>query len=265
MAHRPSGCGQRNWASVLFMTASAPHQKVALVTGASRGIGAAIAERLAADGFFVVGTATTEAGAATVSERLAENGQGRCLNIADQASVDDFFAGVAEAPGMPAVLVNNAGVTRDNLLLRMSDEEWRTVIDTNLTGLHRMIKPALRGMIRARWGRIVNLSSVVARMGNPGQANYVASKAAVEGLTRALALEVASRGVTVNAVAPGFIRSDMTAALKEGQMQRLLERIPLGRVGDGADVAAAVAFLVSDQAGYVTGETLNVNGGLRLG
>ncbi len=246
------------------MTAVAQNAKVAVVTGASRGIGACIAERLAADGFQVVGTATTAAGAAAIAERLGPNGCGRTLDIADQASVDAFFAALAEAPGRPLVLVNNAGVNRDNLLLRMSPEEWGTVIDTNLTGLYRMIRPVLRTMIRARWGRIINLSSVVARMGNPGQANYAASKAAIEGLTRALALEVASRGVTVNAVAPGFIGSDMTGALDAAQTQLLLERIPLGRMGGGDEVAAAVAFLASEQAGYITGETLNVNGGLRL-
>ena len=239
--------------------------KVAVVTGASRGIGAGIAERLAAEGFQVVGTATTQVGAAAIGERLGEPGCGRVLDIADQASVDAFYAALAGAPDPPSVLVNNAGVTRDNLLLRMSAEQWQAVIDTNLTGLYRMIRPALRSMIRARWGRIINLSSVVARMGNPGQANYAASKAAIEGLTRSLALEVASRGVTVNAVAPGFIASDMTAALAEAQTRQMLERIPAGRMGAAQEVAAAVAFLAGDEAGYITGETLNVNGGLRLG
>ncbi|MXY04751.1 MAG: 3-oxoacyl-ACP reductase FabG [Gammaproteobacteria bacterium] len=239
--------------------------KVALVTGASRGIGARIAERLAADGLFVVGTATTDAGAAAIAERLGGDGKGARLDIADEQSVEALVEGLANSPGLPSVLVNNAGITRDNLLLRMSAADWQTVIDTNLTGLYRVTRPLLRSMIRARWGRIISLSSVVARMGNPGQANYVASKAAVEGFTRALALEVGSRGVTANTVAPGFIESDMTAALNEQQTTRMLERIPLGRIGSGQDVADAVAFLASDQAGYITGETLHVNGGLYLG
>ena len=243
----------------------AEQPKVALVTGASRGIGARIAERLAADGLFVVGTATTNAGAAAIAERLGDGGQGAQLDIADEQSVEALVERLADSPGMPSVLVNNAGVTRDNLLLRMSAADWQAVIDTNLTGLYRITRPLLRSMIRARWGRIISLSSVVARMGNPGQANYVASKAAVEGFTRALALEVGSRGVTANAVAPGFIESDMTAALNEQQTTRMLERIPLGRVGSGQEVADAVAFLASDQAGYITGETLHVNGGLYLG
>ena len=243
----------------------AEQPKVALVTGASRGIGARIAERLAADGLFVVGTATTDAGAAAIVERLGDGGLGARLDIADEQSVAALVERLADSPGMPSVLVNNAGVTRDNLLLRMSAADWQAVIDTNLTGLYRVTRPLLRSMIRARWGRIISLSSVVARMGNPGQANYVASKAAVEGFTRALALEVGSRGVTANTVAPGFIESDMTAALNEQQTNRMLERIPLGRVGSGQEVAAAVAFLASDQAGYITGETLHVNGGLYLG
>ena len=238
--------------------------KVALVTGASRGIGTRIAERLAADNLFVVGTATTDAGAAAIAERLGDGGLGARLDIADEQSVEALVERLADSPGMPSVLVNNAGITRDNLLLRMSAADWQAVIDTNLTGLYRVTRPLLRSMIRARWGRIISLSSVVARMGNPGQANYVASKAAVEGFTRALALEVGSRGVTANTVAPGFIESDMTAALNEQQTTRMLERIPLGRVGSGQEVADAVAFLASDQAGYITGETLHVNGGLYL-
>ena len=243
----------------------AEQPKIALVTGASRGIGAQIADRLAADGLFVVGTATTEAGAAAISKRLADGGLGAQLDLADEQSVAALVERLADSPGMPSVLINNAGVTRDNLLLRMSAADWQAVVDTNLTGLYRITRPLLRSMIRARWGRIISLSSVVARMGNPGQANYVASKAAVEGFTRALALEVGSRGVTANTVAPGFIESDMTAALNEQQISRMLERIPLGRVGSGREVADAVAFLASDRAGYITGETLNVNGGLYLG
>ena len=242
----------------------ADQPKVALVTGASRGIGARIAERLSADGLYVVGTATTDAGAAAITERLGDGGLGTRLDLTDQASVEALMERLADSPGMPAVLVNNAGVTRDSLLLRMSAADWQAVVDTNLTGLYRITRPVLRSMIRARWGRIISLSSVVARMGNPGQSNYVASKAAVEGFTRALALELGSRRVTANTVAPGFIESDMTAALNEQQTTRLLERIPLGRVGSSRDVADAVAFLASDRASYITGETLHVNGGLYL-
>ncbi len=237
---------------------------VALVTGASRGIGAGIASLLAVRGFRVVGTATTDAGAARIGAALGEAGAGRRLDIRDPHGVDNFFRELAEHPGLPLVLVNNAGITRDNLMLRMTPEQWSAVIDTNLGGLYRVTRPVLRGMLRARWGRIVNLSSVVARSGNPGQANYAASKAGVEGFTRSLAQEVASRGITVNAVAPGYIATDMTGELSEQQAERLLERIPLGRMGTTKDVAEAVAFLVSDAAAYITGETLHVNGGLHV-
>jgi 3-oxoacyl-[acyl-carrier protein] reductase len=239
--------------------------RVALVTGASRGIGRAIAERLAADGLHVAGTATSEAGAATVSEALGDRGRGLVMRVEDEASIAAAFEALEQSCGMPLVIVNNAGITRDNLLLRMKPEEWDSVVHTNLGSLYRVIKPALRAMMKARWGRIVNLSSVVARMGNPGQSNYVASKAGIEGFTRSLAQEVGSRGITVNAVAPGFVETDMTAELTDGQVRAMLERIPLGRMGSVAEVAHAVAFLASDQAGYVTGETLQVNGGLYMG
>jgi 3-oxoacyl-[acyl-carrier protein] reductase len=238
---------------------------VALVTGASRGIGLAIAERLAADGLHVIGTATTDVGVAAIASALGDRGQGALLRTESQESVDALFAALDAGPGMPLVVVNNAGITRDNLLLRMKDEEWQTVVETNLGAMFRIVKPLLRTMMKARWGRIVNLSSVVARMGNAGQANYVASKAGIEGFTRSLAQELASRNITVNAVAPGFIGTDMTAALTEAQSQQMLERIPLGRMGSPTDVAHAVAFLVSDNAGYITGATLPVNGGLYMG
>jgi 3-oxoacyl-[acyl-carrier protein] reductase len=240
-------------------------RRVALVTGASRGIGLAIASRLADDGFHVVGTATSDAGVRSIAAVLGERGQGALLRVEAQASVDALFAALEAGPGLPLVLVNNAGVTRDNLLLRMKDDEWQTVVETNLGAMFRVIKPALRVMMKARWGRIVNLSSVVARMGNAGQTNYVASKAGIEGFTRSLAQELASRNITVNAVAPGFIGTDMTSALTEGQAQQMLDRIPLGRMGAPEEVAHAVAFLVSEQAGYVTGATLQVNGGLYMG
>ncbi|MCZ6852748.1 MAG: 3-oxoacyl-ACP reductase FabG [Gammaproteobacteria bacterium] len=238
--------------------------KTALVTGASRGIGSAIAQRLAEE-FFVVGTATTDAGAAAIAESLGEKGTGIVLRIDDEASVNSAYELMAETHGMPSVVVNNAGITRDNLLLRMKEEEWLSVVDTNLNGLYRIVKPALRAMLKARWGRLVNVSSVVAQMGNPGQSNYVASKAGIEGFTRALAQEVASRNITVNAIAPGFIETDMTAGLSDDQVEKMLARIPLNRMGTPGEVAHAVAFLVSEQASYITGTTLSVNGGLHMG
>ncbi len=242
-------------------------QKVALVTGASRGIGRAILERLAANGFFVIGTATSEAGAAAIRDRMASSGisgLAYALRVEDSSSVSAVLDQIKEAAGMPLVLVNNAGITRDNLLLRMQDEEWDAVIATNLSSLFRLTKPLLRGMTKARWGRIINLSSVVGRMGNPGQSNYAASKAAMEGFTRALAQEVGSRSITVNAVAPGFIETDMTHELTEDVKQQMLSRIPLGRMGSVEDVAHVVAFLASDAAAYITGETIQVNGGLYM-
>lgn len=239
--------------------------KVALVTGASRGIGRAVAERLAADGLYVYGTATSTAGAGAIAGALGDRGHGLVMRVEDETSVGAAFAAMSDGRGAPLVIVNNAGITRDNLLLRMKVEEWDSVVHTNLGAAYRVIKPALRAMMKARWGRIVNLSSVVARMGNPGQSNYVASKAGIEGFTRSLAQEVASRGITVNAVAPGFIDTDMTAELTEDQVQVMLERVPLGRMGSVADVAEAVAFLASERASYITGETLQVNGGLYMG
>ena len=239
-------------------------QKVALVTGASRGIGAAIAEALA-ENHFVVGTATSASGADAISEALGERGAGMAVRVDDDESVAAFFAALADQDRMPLVVVNNAGITGDNLLMRMKQDEWLSVINTNLNGLYRMVKPVLRGMMKARFGRIVNVSSVVARMGNPGQSNYVASKSGIEGFTRSLAQEVGSRGITVNAVAPGFIETDMTAALDDNQVELMASRIPLGTLGQAGDIANAVAFLASDKAGYITGETLHVNGGLYMG
>jgi len=239
-------------------------RKTALVTGATRGIGAAIASELS-NQYFVVGTATSEAGAATISEALGEKGTGLVLRVDDDDSVQAAFGLLGDQDRMPLVLVNNAGITSDNLLLRMKVEEWESVINTNLTGLYRVVKPVLRTMMKARWGRIVNVSSVVARMGNPGQTNYVASKSGIEGFTRSLAQEVGSRGITVNAIAPGFIETDMTAALDQEQTELLASRIPLGTLGQADDIARAVGFLAGDGAGYITGETLHVNGGLYMG
>lgn len=239
-------------------------RRVALVTGASRGIGRAIAERLSGAGYYVAGTATSQAGADSVTEMLGGHGCGLVLKVEDEASVQAAYQTLEASCGAPLVIVNNAGVARDNLLVRMKAEEWDSVVHTNLGALYRVIKPALRAMMKARWGRIVNLSSVVARMGNPGQSNYVASKAGIEGFTRSLAHEVASRGITVNAVAPGFIDTDMTAKLTQEQIQGMLQRVPLGRMGGADDIAHAVAFLASEQAGYITGETLQVNGGLYM-
>ena len=239
--------------------------KVALVTGASRGIGRSTAVRLAGDGFIVVGTATSQAGADAISERLTALGNPGCglpMRVEEDHSVKAALATIGERYTSPAVLVNNAGITRDNLLLRMQPEQWDEVIDTNLGALYRVSKACLRGMTRARWGRIVNISSVVGAMGNPGQSNYAASKAGIEGFSRALAHELGSRSITVNCVAPGFIDTDMTRALAETQRQPLLQNIPLGRFGDADEVAALVSFLVSDDAGYITGQTIHVNGGM---
>ena len=238
--------------------------KTALVTGASRGIGAAIAEALVDQGFFVFGTATSEAGAETISANLQAQGRGLVLQLQDQKSVDRGFQEMLEQASALLVVVNNAGVTRDNLLLRMSSDEWQEVVDTNLNGAFRVTKAALRNMVKARWGRIINVGSVVARLGNPGQANYVSSKAGLEGFTRSLALEVGSRGITVNLLAPGFIETDMTAALSDEQTSAMLTRIPLGRMGQAKEVAAAVSFLSGGQAAYITGQTIHINGGMFL-
>lgn len=240
-------------------------RKIALVTGASRGIGRAIAARLAADGLFVVGTATTAEGALAVADELASSGTGLVLRLEDETVVSELVADIQSRYGAPLVLVNNAGVTRDNLLLRMTPAQWSDVVDANLTGIYRLTKPLLRGMMRARWGRIVNLSSVVGRMGNAGQANYAATKSGIEGFTRSLAQELGRRGITVNAVAPGFIDTDMTRELSESQRQAMVDRTALGRMGTAEDVAAVVAFLIGDGAAYITGETVHVNGGLYAG
>lgn len=241
--------------------------RVAIVTGSSRGIGQAIASRLAKDGHFVIGTATTEAGAAAIGQMLQDagvQGAGRVLNVADGASVDTFLSSVTGEFGAPTVLVNNAGITRDNLLMRMKDEEWDDIIQTNLTSVYRLCKGCLKGMMKARSGRIVNITSVVGVMGNAGQTNYAAAKAGIIGFTKSLAREVGSRGITVNAVAPGFIETDMTSALPDDQKRGLLGSIPLGRLGRSEEVAAAVAFLCSEEAGYITGDTLHINGGMYM-
>jgi 3-oxoacyl-[acyl-carrier protein] reductase len=241
--------------------------QVALVTGATRGIGRAIAVALGRDGATVIGTATTDAGAATIAAYLAEAGiagEGIRLDVTDAAAVDAALAAIESRHGPVLVLVNNAGITRDNLLLRMKDEEWDAIMATNLKPVFRLSKAVLRGMMKARHGRIIQIGSVVGSSGNPGQANYAAAKAALLGFTRSLAQEVGSRNITVNCVAPGFIDTDMTKALPEAQRGKLLERIPLGRLGTPDDIAHAVAFLASPQAGYVTGATLHVNGGMLM-
>lgn len=241
--------------------------KVALVTGASRGIGRAIAEQLARDGYTVVGTATTEHGAVAISDYLRAAGCSGCgmsLDVADQVAVDDVVKGITAEFGAPLVLVNNAGITRDNILMRMKAEEWQSVIDTNLSALYRVSKACLRGMTKARWGRIVNITSVVGAMGNAGQSNYAASKAGAEGFSRALARELGSRAVTVNCVAPGFIDTDMTRALSAEQRGLMLGQIPLGRLGEAEEIGALVGFLCSEVAGYITGETIHINGGMNM-
>lgn len=241
--------------------------KVALVTGASRGIGRAIAEQLGAAGAYVVGTATSDGGAAAIAERL-ENagiaGQGMRLDVADDSSVDTVVKAIVEQHGPVSILVNNAGITRDNLLMRMKGEEWDSVINTNLSSMYRVCKACLRAMMKARYGRIVNIASVVGASGNAGQTNYAAAKAGMFGFTKSLAQEVGSRGITVNAVAPGFIDTDMTRELPEAQRDALLSAIPLGRLGQPEEIASVVAFLASDAAAYVTGETIHVNGGMYM-
>ncbi|HEY6514682.1 MAG TPA: 3-oxoacyl-ACP reductase FabG [Steroidobacteraceae bacterium] len=240
---------------------------VALVTGASRGIGREIALALAGAGAKVIGTATTAEGAAALTTALAShgyNGRGATLDVSDGASIDALLSELDTAGDMPTILVNNAAITRDALLLRMKQEDWDKVIVTNLTSVFRLSKACLRRMMKERRGRIVNLTSVVGVTGNPGQANYAAAKAGILGFTKSLAREVASRGITVNAVAPGFIDTDMTRSLTEEQRTALLTQIPVGRLGAGADVAAAVLFLASPQASYITGETLHVNGGMYM-
>ncbi|MDO8954925.1 MAG: 3-oxoacyl-ACP reductase FabG [Gammaproteobacteria bacterium] len=243
------------------------NQKIALVTGASRGIGQAIMLELAGQGHYVIGTATSEAGAEKITQVLkAANfkGEGRVLDIASPEMIASFCEAMKDAPGMPQILVNNAGITKDNLMLRMSDAEWDGVIDTNLSGLFRLSKACLRAMMQARWGRIISIGSVVGSMGNAGQVNYCAAKAGVIGFSKALAREIGSRNITVNVVAPGFIETDMTAELPEAQKTALLEAIPLKRMGKPEDIAATVGFLASDAAGYITGETLHVNGGMYM-
>ncbi len=241
--------------------------KVALVTGASRGIGKAIARHLATEGCTVVGTATSDEGAGRISTYLQEldnPGCGMRLDVADDSSVTEVIKAITEQYGAPLVLVNNAGITRDNILMRMKPEEWNEVIDTNLSALYRVSKACLRGMTKARWGRIVNITSVVGSMGNIGQSNYAATKAGAEGFSRALAKELGSRAVTVNCVAPGFIDTDMTRELTDEQRDLMLGQIPLGRLGAPEEIAALVAFICSDAAAYITGETVHVNGGMYM-
>lgn len=240
--------------------------KVALVTGASRGIGREIAKVLADRGAVVIGTATSEAGAEDITEALSpKGGYGIVMNVSDAESIDAGLKAVTEKSGAPVILVNNAGITRDNLLMRMKEDDWDAVINTNLSSIYRTSKAVLRGMAKARWGRIINISSVVAGMGNPGQVNYCAAKAGVEGMTRSLAKEMANRGITVNSVAPGFIDTDMTKKLDDSQRDAMMSVIPAGRLGEPEEVAAVVAFLASQEAAYVTGETINVNGGMFMG
>lgn len=239
--------------------------RICLVTGASRGIGAAIADALVAAGNTVIGTATTDAGAAAISERLGAGGEGMALNVTSQESIDAVLAAITEKHGAPLVLVNNAGITQDNILMRMKDAEWDSVISTNLGSVYHLSKAVLRAMTKARWGRIISVSSVVGSMGNAGQSNYAASKAGMEGFSRSLAREIGSRGITVNCVAPGFIDTDMTRELPEAQREALLSQIPAARLGDAKEIAAVVRFLASEEAGYVTGETIHVNGGMYMG
>ncbi len=239
-------------------------RKIALVTGASRGIGAAIAQQLASDGFFVVGTATTDQGASTISKKLADAGTGIVLDVRDGQAIDEAIASIEQRYGTVNVLVNNAGITRDNLLLRMNGDDWQDIVAVHLSAVFHLSKRVLRGMTKARFGRIINISSVVAQMGNAGQTNYVAAKAGVEGFSRSLAQEMGSRNITVNCVAPGFIATDMTDSLTDEQRKKLLSKIAVNRLGTAQDIAYAVSFLASEQSGYITGTVLPVNGGLYM-
>ena len=239
--------------------------EIALVTGASRGIGAAIAEELASMGATVLGTATSEGGAATIGERLAvHGGHGRVLDVTDGAQVDAVIDSITKEFGAVSILVNNAGITRDQLLMRMKEDDWQSVINTNLTSVYRTSKAVMRGMMKARKGRIISIASVIGLTGNPGQANYAAAKAGIIAFSKSLAREIGTRGITVNVVAPGFIDTDMTRALPEETKQGLLGQIALGRLGEVADIAKAVGFLASPAASYITGETLHVNGGMYM-
>lgn len=241
--------------------------RVALVTGASRGIGRAIAERLGQDGATVIGTATTDQGAAAISERLSAagiTGAGMALDVTAPGAIEDLVSAVAKAHGPIGILVNNAGITRDGLLMRMGDADLEQVLDTNLLAVIRMTKACLRGMTKARWGRVINIGSIVGATGNPGQTNYAAAKAGLLGFGKSLAREVASRQITVNTVAPGFIETDMTAVLSDDQRQTMLQSVPLGRLGQAEEIAHAVAFLAAPHSGYITGETLHVNGGMYM-
>jgi 3-oxoacyl-[acyl-carrier protein] reductase len=242
-------------------------KKVAVVTGASRGIGKSIALKLGALGYVVIGTATTENGAEAISDYFSESGvdgKGYQLNVCDAGSVKDFFAAVSSDYSSPAILINNAGITQDNIFLRMKADQWDSVIDTNLSSVFRMTKVGLKPMLKARWGRVVNITSVVAVTGNPGQANYCAAKSGMIGFTKSLAIEYAKYGITFNSVAPGFIETNMTDELTLEQKEGILSKIPMGKMGEASDIANAVAFLVADDAGYITGQTLHVNGGMYL-
>lgn len=240
------------------------NNKVALVTGASRGIGRAIAEQLAAAGARVIGTATTENGAQAISDYLGEQGRGLALNVTSDESIQTLLTEIKASEGEIDILINNAGVTRDNLLMRMKDDEWQDILDTNLTPIFKLSKAVLRAMMKKRHGRIVNVGSVVGSSGNPGQANYAAAKAGLIGFSKSLAREVASRGITVNVVAPGFIDTDMTKGLNDEQKQAIFKDIPADRLGQPDEIAATVGFLVSDGAAYITGETIHVNGGMYM-
>ena len=247
------------------MTYRPLQDEIALVTGASRGIGAAIADMLAAQGATVIGTATSDSGAAAIGQRLAPlGGHGRKLDVIDSAAVDALIDGIAKEFGAVSILVNNAGITRDNLLMRMKEEEWQSIIDTNLSSVYRTSKAVMRGMMKARKGRIINIASVIGVTGNAGQTNYAAAKAGIIAFSKSLAKEIGSRGITVNVVAPGFIDTDMTRAMPEAAREGLLGQIALGRLGEATDIAHAVAFLAGPAAGYVTGETLHVNGGMYM-